>query len=179
MVQMFPDIWPGMAAKFGVEVKDGEGEDFAASPLDWQPFLDSKEAMTYLKQHYKLYALTTGSRELAENLAEKLGSPFTTIYSATDVGFSKPDTRAFETQLKAVNEQDGIAKQDMLWAAQSQFHDIVPAKMLGLSTMWIERRQDLEGYGGTPVPDGGNVKPDFHCSSMAEFAAQVKKARGE
>lgn len=179
MVQMFPDIWPGMAAVFGVEVKEGEGKDFAASTLNWQPFPDSREAMAYLKQHYKLYALTTGSHELAENLAAKLGSPFTTIHSASDVGFSKPDARAFETQLKAVNDKDGITRQDMLWAAQSQFHDIIPAKKLGLTTMWVERRHDQEGYGGTPLPDSGDEKPDFHCTSMADFANQVKKARGE
>lgn len=179
MTQMFPKIWPGMAKELGVEVKEGDGQDMADSTMHWQPFPDSKEALAYLKKHYKLYTLTTGSRELADNLAAKLGSPFTQVYSATEIGYSKPDPRAFAKQLQAVAEKDGIAKEDMLWAAQSQFHDILPAKKLGLATMWVERRHDQQGYGGTPVPDGGNAEPDFHCTSMADFANQVKKARGE
>ena len=179
MVQMFPDIWPGMAKELGVEAKSGEGKEFAASTMNWQPFPDSKEALAYLKQHYKLYTLTTGSRELAENLAEKLGSPFTRIFSATDVGYSKPDPRAFNTQLAAIAKDDGIEKDEMLWAAQSQFHDILPAQKLGISTMWIERRANLQGYGGTPVPDRGNTKADFHAVSLQDFASQVMQARGE
>lgn len=179
MSQMFPDIWPGMAAELGVEAKDGEGKDLAASTLTWEPFSDSQEALAYLKQHYKLYTLTTGSKELAENLAAKLGSPFTTVYSATDVGYSKPDPRAFNAQLDAVLAKDGIAREDMLWAAQSQFHDIPAAKKLGLATMWIERRHDQKGWGGTPIPPEGNAVPDFHAVSMADFASQVKTARGE
>lgn len=63
-----------MAKFFGVQPKSGTGKDFAVSTMKWQPFPDSKEALACLKQHYKLYTLTTGSRELAENLAEKLGS---------------------------------------------------------------------------------------------------------
>lgn len=179
MVQMFPDIWPGMAKEFGVELKAGEGQDFTASTMAWQPFPDSKDALAYLKQHYKLYTLTTGSRELAENLAEKLGSPFTRVFSASDVGYSKPDSRAFNKQLAEVVQNDGIEKEEMLWAAQSQFHDILPAQMLGISTMWIERRANLQGYGATPVPDSGNTKPDFHATSLQDFANQVKQARGE
>lgn len=178
MVQMFPNIWPGMAKEFGVEAKTDEGTEFAASPMNWQPFPDSKEALAYLKQHYKLYTLTTGSRELADNLAQKLGSPFTRVFSASDVGYSKPDSRAFKNQLAAVAKDDGIEKEEMLWAAQSQFHDIIPAQKLGLATMWVERRANLEGYGGTPVPDGGGTKPDFHATSLQDFASQVKQARG-
>ncbi|KAL3137760.1 hypothetical protein ABBQ38_005023 [Trebouxia sp. C0009 RCD-2024] len=179
MVQMFPNIWPGMAKEFGVEARPDEGKDFAASTMSWQPFPDSKEALAYLKQHYKLYTLTTGSRELAENLAQKLGSPFTRVFSASDVGYSKPDPRAFNSQLAAVAKDDGIEKDEMLWAAQSQFHDIIPAHKLGLSTMWIERRAKLHGYGGTPVPDSGNTQPDFHATSMQDFASQAKQARGD
>ena len=178
-MQMFLQIWPGMAKEFGVEAKPDEGKDFAASALDWEPFPDSKEALAYLKQHYKLFTLTTGSTQLAEKLAEKLGSPFTKVFTAENVGYSKPDEKAFTTQLSKVEEQYSIQQSDMLWVAQSQFHDIPPAKKLGLATMWIERRHNQKGYGGTPVPDGGSATPDFHAISLQDFASQVKKARGD
>ena len=169
-VQMFPEIWPGMAKELGVEAKEGEGKEMAASTLQWQPFDDSKAALAYLKQHYKLYTLTTGSQELADNLAEKLGSPFTAVYSATHMGYSKPDERAFKAQLQAVSERDGIAKEDMLWAAQSQFHDIIPARKLGLATMWVERRHNQQGYGGD------SLYILAACQLRALLAVQLKPA---
>ena len=176
---MFLQIWPGMAKEFGVEVKTGEPQDFADSTLGWEPFPDSAEALAYLKQHYRLFTLTTGSSKLANKMAEKLGSPFTKVFTAEDVGYSKPDKRAFTTQLAKVAEQYGIQKADVLWVAQSQFHDIHPAQQLGLTTVWIERRHNQKGYGGTPIPDAGSATPDFHATSLKDFASQVKKARGE
>ena len=47
-MQMFLQIWPGMAKEFGSEAKPDEGKDFAASALDWDPFADSKEALAYI-----------------------------------------------------------------------------------------------------------------------------------
>jgi len=53
--------------------------------------------------------------------------------------------------------------------AQSQYHDIGIARKLGYQVCWIERRQGMEGFGGTPeVP--ALTKPDFHFATMKAFA---------
>ena len=38
----------------------------------------------------------------------------TRIFSASDVGYSKPDSRAFNKQLSEVAQNDGIDKEEML-----------------------------------------------------------------
>jgi FMN phosphatase YigB (HAD superfamily) len=44
----------------------------------------------------------------------------------------------------------------------------VPAKRLGLTTVWIDRRHDREGFGATPP---AQAVPDATFPSMEAFAA--------
>jgi FMN phosphatase YigB (HAD superfamily) len=48
------------------------------------------------------------------------------------------------------------------------FHDHVPAKGLGLATVWIDRRHDRQGFGATPP---AVATPDATFPDMASFAA--------
>ena len=54
-------------------------------------------------------------------------------------------------------ERIGVPPARLLHVAQSLFHDHVPAKQLGLTTVWVNRRHDKPGAGATPpaaaVPD--------------------------
>ena len=51
--------------------------------------------------------------------------------------------------------------------AQSLFHDHVPAKAMGMTTVWINRRHDRSGTGATPPAD---ATPDLITPDMATFA---------
>jgi 2-haloacid dehalogenase len=54
--------------------------------------------------------------------------------------------------------------------AQSLFHDIVPAKALGLSTVWINRRAHKEGSGATP---SAQAQPDLEVPDLQTLANQI------
>jgi FMN phosphatase YigB (HAD superfamily) len=64
--------------------------------------------------------------------------------------------RAFE-QLAAM----GVARGDILHVAQSLHHDHVPAKKLGLPSVWINRRAVRGGGWGATVPPPEDVRPDM------------------
>jgi FMN phosphatase YigB (HAD superfamily) len=51
--------------------------------------------------------------------------------------------------------------------AQSLFHDHVPGKALGLSTVWVNRRHDQPGGGATPPAE---ATPDLVVPDMATLA---------
>jgi len=53
-----------------------------------------------------------------------------------------------------------------LHTAQGLFHDHVPAKQLGLTTLWINRQAKTEGWGAAPTQNA-QVTPDFEVPSMA------------
>ena len=63
----------------------------------------------------------------------------------------------------------------ILHVAQSLFHDHVPAKAIGLTTVWIDRRTG-RGGGATASPQKV-VEPDFRFKSMAELVAQHRAER--
>jgi 2-haloacid dehalogenase len=54
----------------------------------------------------------------------------------------------------------------ILHVAQSLYHDHVPAKQLGITTVWINRRQDKPGFGATPQ---ATVTPDLTVPDMRTF----------
>jgi FMN phosphatase YigB (HAD superfamily) len=57
----------------------------------------------------------------------------------------------------------------MLHVAQSLFHDHVPARELGLDSVWIDRRHGRPGRGATP--EAADVSPLATFPDMASFAA--------
>jgi len=54
--------------------------------------------------------------------------------------------------------------------AQSLYHDHVPAKRLGLSTVWVNRRVGKPGSGATPPAE---ATPDLVVPDMATLAAEA------
>ena len=61
-----------------------------------------------------------------------------------------------------------MPRERILHVAQSLFHDHVPAKALGLTTVWIDRRQGRDGFGATPPAD---ATPDLVVPDLRSLAA--------
>jgi 2-haloacid dehalogenase len=55
----------------------------------------------------------------------------------------------------------------ILHVAQSLYHDHVPAKQLGMTTAWINRRQGRPGSGATPQ---ATASADLSVPDMRTFA---------
>ena len=64
----------------------------------------------------------------------------------------------------------GLPTDRILHVAQSLFHDMVPAKALGLSTVWINRRHDQGGFGATPP---AQAQPDLEVPDLQTLAAKI------
>jgi len=62
-----------------------------------------------------------------------------------------------------------VPRDRLLHVAQSLFHDHGPAKQVGLSSAWINRRQADSGWGATPEPDA-EYSYQWEFPSMAAFA---------
>jgi 2-haloacid dehalogenase len=78
----------------------------------------------------------------------------------------KPALAGFELAFEAID----VPLDRILHVAQSLFHDHVPAKQLGLTTVWIDRRHDRPGAGATPPAE---ATPDARYPSMRAFADAV------
>ena len=109
-------------------------------------YADSATSLQYLKRYYKLVILSNVDRASSSRSNEKLGVAFDRILTAQDIGSYKPSLRNFEYALGDLDRTFGTKKGDILHTAQSIFHDIVPARSVGLATMWINRRKSVGGW---------------------------------
>lgn len=155
-----------IAEDFGRSATDDEMTAFGGSIADWPPFPDSRNALAYFKGHYKLVAITNVDNLSFPHSSAKLGDPFDLVVTAEDVGSYKPAPAHFGRALAGLSKM-GIAKHQVLHVAQSLFHDIPPAKALGLATCWVDRRAGRPG-GATPDAD---AKPDLTVESLEELVA--------
>jgi len=164
-----------MAAELGVTASPAENAAFGASIGEWPAFPDSPQALAYLKRHFKLVILSNVDRESFRASNARLGVAFDAILTAQDIGSYKPDPRNFAALVATVAEL-GHTKGELLHVAQSLYHDHVPAKNVGLKTVWIDRRGGKSG-GATPAPKEG-VQPDARFANLAALAEAHRAGAG-
>ena len=153
-----------------------EAAAFAGSVGDWPAFPDTVEALKKLQRRHRLVVVSNVDRASFARTQEKLGINFAAVVTAEDVSAYKPDPRLFQRAFEVAGEW-GVRKEEILHVAQSLYHDLVPAKALGLKTVWVDRRSDRPGRpgaGATPVP-ATPVKPDW---TVPNLAALEEKERG-
>ena len=174
--EVLAEVYRRAAREWRADAGFGEAEAFGLSAGDWEPFQDTVEALGYLKRHFRLAVLSNVDHANFSRTREKLGVEFDLVFLAEDIGSYKPSTENFRYMLEKLGSE-GIGKRDLLHTAESLFHDHVPAKEIGLSTCWINRRAGKEGFGATSVP-GSMPRVDFRFLSLAEMADAHRKEIG-
>lgn len=140
-----------------------EKDAFAASVGDWPAFPDSSAALRRLKAKYRLAIVSNVDDDLFERSAERLGVDFDWVVTAEQVGSYKPAPPHFHEILSRFGEP----KEQVLHVAQSLFHDVAPARALGITTLWINRRGGRSGSGASPPAD---AQPHAEVPDMASAA---------
>jgi 2-haloacid dehalogenase len=153
-----------VADRYGVEATDAEVAAFGDSVGSWPAFPDSATALATLHDRFRLGVITNCDEDLFARSAARLETVFDWVVTAESVERYKPDPRAFEVAIARM----GLPVERVLHVAQSLFHDHVPARRFGLTTVWIDRRHDRPGFGATPPAD---ATPDATFPDMASFAA--------
>lgn len=159
-------VLDGIGARFGFAPADAERTAFGASVAAWPLFADSAAALAALKARFKLGILTNCDTDLAKASVAKTGVAFDWLVTAQQVGSYKPS----ENNFRALLERVGLPRERILHVAQSLFHDHVPAKALGLQTVWVNRRHDKPGSGAT-LP--AEARPDYEVPDLASLVQLV------
>ena len=170
----YPEVLRRVARRIGrrfdLPVSDAEASAFAGSIRRWPPFPDTAAALNDLRARFRLAVLSNVDKDSFAATQEVLGVEFDLVCTAEEIGSYKPDPRNFRFMLKRLSDL-GVARDELLHAAQSLFHDIQPAGALGIRTAWVNR------YGGAAAGAArappGQVSPDWTVSSLAELAARL------
>jgi 2-haloacid dehalogenase len=156
----------GVADELGFAPTADEVTSFSGSVVDWPAFPDSAGALERLHRRFRLGVITNCDDDLFAASARRLGTEFDWVVTAQQAGSYKPDEANFHLAFERV----GLPRERIVHVAQSLYHDHVPAKRLGLRTVWINRRHDRPGSGATPPAE---AMPDATYPDMASFAAAV------
>jgi 2-haloalkanoic acid dehalogenase type II len=121
--------------------------NFLADSLpSWKPFRDTNPSLERLhRAGIRLGILSNIDDDLLAKTRKHFTVGFDLVITAQQVRSYKPGHAHF----LAARERIGDAK--WLHAAQSNFHDIVPANQLGIPNAWINRRGQDALPGGTPT----------------------------
>ncbi|TMC52227.1 MAG: haloacid dehalogenase type II [Chloroflexi bacterium] len=157
-------VLEGIGARLGFAPTPLELAHFSESVKDWPAFPDSPAALVALKQKYRLAIISNIDDDLFAASAPRLQAPFDWVITAQQARSYKPALNNFRLALERI----GLPREKILHVAQSLYHDIAPARSLGLATVWVNRRHDKPGPGATPL---AQARPDLEVPDLSTLAA--------
>lgn len=154
----------GLGTRLGFTPTAAEVRSLPESVKTWQPFPDTVAALQKLKSRYRLAVISNIDDDLFALTAPKLKVPFDFVITAQQAGCYKPCGKIF----RMAKERIGVSAGQWIHVGQSIYHDVIPAKSLGIATVWVNRPSRRAGAGATKAATG---KPDLEVSSLAALAA--------
>ena len=145
-----------VAGRLGWQVSLEDAGFLPASLPDWKPFPDTNRALERLSSVFQLGILSNIDDELLQATRRHFTVPFDLIVTAEQVRSYKPGHAHF------LEARRRIGNQRWLHAAQSYFHDVIPASQLQIPVAWVNRK-------GERVIEGG-PQPTYEVRNLAELA---------
>src|SRR6266702_1863660 len=116
----------------------------AESLPNWEPFPEAPAALQEARSRgWKLAILSNTDRDFIDASMARIGVPFELAIVASEIGSYKPARGHWDEFAKRVQADRHVH------VAASLFHDVAPARELGLPTIWINRL----GEDPEPQPD--------------------------
>jgi 2-haloacid dehalogenase len=118
------------------DVPDGDEDALARSLPYWPPFPEVPAELDEARRRgWKLAILSNTDRDFIEASKARIGVPFEETVVASEIASYKPGHRHWEEFFA----RTGAARDRHVHVAASLFHDIAPARELGLTSVWINR----------------------------------------
>ena len=153
-----------MGRELGFTPSAAESYCLADSLKDWMPFPDTLEGLSALKQRFQLAIISNIDDDLFAASAKHLEVEFDWVITSEQLETYKPSPNNF----KASIERIGLPRERILHVAESIYHDVVPAKVAGLSTVWVNRSRG--GTGATPTVSG---QPDLEVPDLKTLVSMM------
>jgi 2-haloacid dehalogenase len=158
--EVLEEVVRGLGKRVGFQATEAEVGSLPDSLPNWQPFPDTVAALQRLQTRYRLAIISNTDDALFAGTAPHLQVKFDQVVTAEQAGAYKPSLAPFHLALKRL----GLPKERVVHVGQSVYHDVVPAKSLGLATVLVYRR----GFGATRA---ASDKPDLEVPDMQTLAA--------
>ena len=159
------------ADRFNFQPSSVELNSLHESVENWLPFTDTVPALRQLKKRYKLAVISNIDDDLFAETHKLLEVEFDAVITAQQAGSYKPSVNNFQIALRALS----ISPEQLLHAAQSIYHDVVPARSLGISTAWVNRKSARPGIGAVRPSNepASKQRADLEVADLAGLAAKL------
>jgi len=135
-----------LAAENDLTIPEGESGALARSLPNWAAFREVPEALAELRRRgWNLAILSNSDRDLIAASERQLGVPVDVAIVAEEIRSYKPAHAHWEKFFELTTAD----RAQHVHVAASLFHDVAPARELGLKTVWINRL----GEAADPEPD--------------------------
>ena len=134
----------------------------------WKPWPDTVAGLRQLKSRFRLAILSNVDDDLFAATRPQLGVDFDEVITAQQAQAYKPSLKLFELALSRIH----APAHRVLHVGQSIYHDVVPAQLLGLATVWVNRPSARPGIGAVKAAE---ATPDLTVSTLAELAAAANQ----
>ena len=160
------DVMEIMAWEASIRLPRTEADYLADSLPDWPVFPDAAVALKAMQAKYKLTIISNVDDDLFAGTAANLGIAFDAVITSQQVRSYKPDLRNFS----AAAERMSVEKEKWLHVGESLFHDIGPANLLGIESVWVNRP---DRGGGSRRTD---AVPSLEVPDLATLAGMMGQA---
>jgi 2-haloacid dehalogenase len=161
--EVLQSVVRGFGERLGFVPSESEVRSLPESLANWLPFPDTVVALRKLKSRYQLAITSNVDDDLFAATAPRLEVQFDHVITAQQARAYKPSLRVFEL----AQERIGVKPDQWLHVAQSVYHDVVPAKSLGIATVWVNRPSPRPGAGAAKA---ASAQPDLEVSSLKALA---------
>jgi 2-haloacid dehalogenase len=114
---------------------------------EWPLFQDTLASLLRMREQFQVGIISNIDNDLIEQTLKKGGLEVDFITTAQDCKSYKPSQEPFSTALTKYS----CPPAEILHCGCSIYHDIAPARILGMHTAWINRRKGKSGSGATPT----------------------------
>ncbi len=159
------DVGQRLGVEGGQTLDIEQASALPRSIADWEPFPDTRAALLRLAERFTINIISNVDDDLFEHTRARLGVDLNRVVTAQYCRSYKPAKRNFNVMLALLD----MPGDRIVHVAQSLYHDIKPARELGLRTIWVRRRSTMAGGGATiPAPDAA---PDLEVPDLQTLAA--------
>jgi 2-haloacid dehalogenase len=136
----------GIAVEEGRALANGETTALSDSLERWPAFPEVPDVLRHLQDAgWRIAILSNCDRDLIAGSLPRLGARFDRVITAEDVGSYKPDHGHWQRFWALTGADRGRH----VHVGASLFHDVAPARELGIPCIWVNRVGEAAG----PEPD--------------------------
>ena len=162
-------VMRAFAGRLHFEASSAEIRSLHESVHGWPPFPDTVAALRELQRRYKLVVISNIDDDLFAQTRKRLDVEFDGVITAEQARSYKPSLNNFQMALRSL----APSPDRLLHAGQSMYHDVVPARSLGISTAWVNRKSARPGVGAVRASAG---RPDLEVPDLASLATAIMKS---